>query len=36
MQGERVWFARRGEHAASRDEVHSDKPDCALEWFERD
>jgi ParB/RepB/Spo0J family partition protein len=26
-QGERVWFARRGEH--------SDKPDCALEWFER-
>jgi N6-adenosine-specific RNA methylase IME4 len=34
-QGQRVWFARRGEHASSRDEVHSDKPDCALEWFER-
>jgi N6-adenosine-specific RNA methylase IME4 len=26
-QGERVWFARRGEHATNRDEVHSDKPD---------
>lgn len=26
-QGERVWFASRGEH--------SDKPDCALQWFER-
>jgi N6-adenosine-specific RNA methylase IME4 len=34
-QGERVWFARRGEHATNRDEVHSDKPDYALEWFER-
>jgi N6-adenosine-specific RNA methylase IME4/ParB-like chromosome segregation protein Spo0J len=34
-QGERVWFARRGEHAATREESHSDKPDCALEWFER-
>jgi len=34
-QGERVWFARRGEHAAKRDDVHSNKPDCALEWFER-
>jgi N6-adenosine-specific RNA methylase IME4 len=35
MQGERVWFARRGEHAATRDDAHSDKPDTALEWFER-
>jgi N6-adenosine-specific RNA methylase IME4 len=26
-QGERVWFARRGEH--------STKPHCSLEWFER-
>jgi N6-adenosine-specific RNA methylase IME4 len=26
-QGERVWFARRGEH--------STKPDCSLAWFER-
>jgi N6-adenosine-specific RNA methylase IME4 len=34
-QGERVWFARRGEHATTRDEIHSDKPDCSLEWFER-
>jgi N6-adenosine-specific RNA methylase IME4 len=34
-QGERVWFARRGEHAAGREDIHSDKPDCALEWFER-
>jgi N6-adenosine-specific RNA methylase IME4 len=34
-QGERVWFARRGEHASSRDESHSDKPDCSFEWFER-
>jgi N6-adenosine-specific RNA methylase IME4 len=34
-QGERAWFARRGEHAAVREDVHSDKPDCALEWFER-
>ena len=34
-QGERVWFARRGEHAEHRDDVHSDKPDCALEWFEK-
>jgi N6-adenosine-specific RNA methylase IME4 len=34
-QGERVWFARRGEHAAVREDIHSDKPDCALEWFER-
>lgn len=34
-QGERVWFARRGEHASKREDIHSDKPDCALEWFER-
>jgi N6-adenosine-specific RNA methylase IME4 len=34
-QGERVWFARRGEHATNREEVYSDKPDCTLEWFER-
>jgi N6-adenosine-specific RNA methylase IME4 len=34
-QGERVWFARRGEHATKRDESHSDKPECSLEWFER-
>jgi N6-adenosine-specific RNA methylase IME4 len=34
-QGERVWFARRGEHATNREEVHSNKPDCALAWFER-
>jgi N6-adenosine-specific RNA methylase IME4 len=34
-QGESVWFARRGEHAASRADSHSDKPDCSLEWFER-
>jgi N6-adenosine-specific RNA methylase IME4 len=34
-QGERVWFARRGEHAIKREDIHSDKPDCALEWFER-
>jgi N6-adenosine-specific RNA methylase IME4 len=35
LQGERVWFARRGEHATRRDEIHSDKPDCSFEWFER-
>jgi N6-adenosine-specific RNA methylase IME4 len=34
-QGERVWFARRSEHAIKRVDSHSDKPDCALEWFER-
>jgi N6-adenosine-specific RNA methylase IME4 len=34
-QGESVWFARRGEHATSRDEAHSDKPECSLQWFER-
>ena len=34
-QGERVWFAARGEHAATRADSHSDKPDCSLEWFER-
>jgi N6-adenosine-specific RNA methylase IME4/ParB-like chromosome segregation protein Spo0J len=34
-QGESVWFAHRGEHAASREDSHSDKPDCAHEWFER-
>jgi N6-adenosine-specific RNA methylase IME4 len=34
-QGESIWFARRGEHAASREDSHSDKPDCAHEWFER-
>jgi N6-adenosine-specific RNA methylase IME4 len=34
-QGESVWFARRGEHATSRDEAHSDKPECSFEWFER-
>jgi hypothetical protein len=34
-QGERMWFARRGEHAATLDDAHSDKPGCALEWFER-
>jgi N6-adenosine-specific RNA methylase IME4 len=34
-QGESVWFARRGEHATSRADSHSDKPDCAQEWFER-
>jgi N6-adenosine-specific RNA methylase IME4 len=34
-QGERVWFARRGEHAATREDFHSDKPECSLEWFER-
>ena len=30
-----MWFARRGEHATTREEIHSDKPDCSLEWFER-
>jgi N6-adenosine-specific RNA methylase IME4 len=35
MQGESVWFARRGEHATSRDEAHSDKPECSFQWFER-
>ncbi len=34
-QGESVWFARRGEHATSRADSHSDKPDCAQKWFER-
>jgi N6-adenosine-specific RNA methylase IME4 len=34
-QGESVWFARRGEHATRRENIHSDKPNCALEWFER-
>jgi N6-adenosine-specific RNA methylase IME4 len=34
-QGERTWFARRGEHAVMREDIHSDKPDCALECFER-
>jgi hypothetical protein len=34
-QGERTWFARRGKHAAVREDFHPEKPDCALEWFER-
>ena len=34
-QGESVWFARRGEHAVTREDSHSDKPECAHEWFER-
>jgi N6-adenosine-specific RNA methylase IME4 len=34
-QGERVWFARRGEHATTREEIHSDKPECSYAWFER-
>jgi len=35
MQGESVWFARRGEHASARENIHSDKPDCSFQWFER-
>jgi N6-adenosine-specific RNA methylase IME4 len=35
LQGERVWFAQRGEHATRCEDIHSNKPDCALEWFER-
>jgi N6-adenosine-specific RNA methylase IME4 len=34
-QGETTWFARRGEHAERREDRHSDKPNCAYEWFER-
>jgi N6-adenosine-specific RNA methylase IME4 len=35
VQGESVWFARRGEHASARETIHSDKPNCSFEWFER-
>lgn len=34
-QGESVWFAARGEHARSRDDAHSDKPEICFEWIER-
>jgi N6-adenosine-specific RNA methylase IME4 len=34
-QGESVRFARRGEHAALRNEAHPDKPEGSFQWFER-
>jgi N6-adenosine-specific RNA methylase IME4 len=34
-QGESVWFARRGEHAERREDIHSDKPEISYAWFER-
>jgi N6-adenosine-specific RNA methylase IME4 len=34
-QGENVWYARRGEHAKTREEVHSDKPERSFLWIEK-